>query len=354
LIQTSKNKKAAHAGPLGQLKAIKEPLLRHIFELHEQGVTVSTFQMVVRASQLCPTFGAKHFVARCSAVKRFVCALFFVYIMGTHLSQRKPEEVEAEAKDYMHLIRQFIVGPHCNRRLIINMDQTPIYFAMSVKQTLELVGKQTIHVRTSTNNTKWATVAVTITADGTVLPSMVIFKGKANGHIAKTEFATYPAPHRYCCQENAWMDEVVMLAWVDNILWPYVETAPDDVIPLLILDSYQFHMMGLVVQMIQVLGVEAKHIPGGCTSLCQPVDIGFNKPFKDRLRKLWLSWMISKGVIHGTTSTSTRLNVATWVNEAMKEMNRERAMVRNAWLKTEYDWYNKNKGGWSLLGGRRG
>jgi hypothetical protein len=43
LIKTSKNKKAAHAGPLGQLKVIKEPLLRHIFELREQGVTVSTF-----------------------------------------------------------------------------------------------------------------------------------------------------------------------------------------------------------------------------------------------------------------------------------------------------------------------
>ena len=31
LIRTSKNKKVAHAGPLGQLKAIKEPLLHHIF-----------------------------------------------------------------------------------------------------------------------------------------------------------------------------------------------------------------------------------------------------------------------------------------------------------------------------------
>jgi hypothetical protein len=34
------------------------------------------------------------------------------------------------------------------------------------------------------------------------------------------------------------MDEVVMLAWVDDILRPYVQTAPDDLIPLLILDSY--------------------------------------------------------------------------------------------------------------------
>jgi hypothetical protein len=31
LIKTSKNKKADHAGPLGQLKATEEPLLHHIF-----------------------------------------------------------------------------------------------------------------------------------------------------------------------------------------------------------------------------------------------------------------------------------------------------------------------------------
>jgi hypothetical protein len=71
LIKTSKNKKAAHAGLLGQLKVIEEPLLRHIFELREQGVMVSTFKMVVRASQLCTTFGAKHFcctVQRCEAL----------------------------------------------------------------------------------------------------------------------------------------------------------------------------------------------------------------------------------------------------------------------------------------------
>ncbi len=238
MIQTSKNKKAAHAGPLGQLKAMEEPLLHHIFELCNQGVTISTFQMVVRASQISPTFGAKHFVARCSTVKCFIRAHSFVYRIGTHLSQRKPEEVEVEAQDYMRLIHPFLIGRHSDLRFIINMDQTPVYFAMNAKKTLEVVGKKMFHVRTSTNNTKWVTVAVTITADGTVLPLMVIFKGKANERIAKTKFATYPAPHCYCCQENALMEEVVMLARVDNILQPYVEMAPDDVIPLLILDSY--------------------------------------------------------------------------------------------------------------------
>jgi hypothetical protein len=99
------------------------------------------------------------------------------------------------------------------------------------------------------------------------------FKGKPNGRIAKTEFAMYPAPHHYRCQENAWMDKVVMIAWVDKILLPYIEMAQDDNVPLLILDSYRCHMMGLVDQKIQVHWVEVKHIPGGCTSLCQPINI---------------------------------------------------------------------------------
>jgi hypothetical protein len=61
------------------------------------------------------------------------------------------------------------------------MDQMPVYFTMSLKRTLELIGTKTIHVHTSTNDNKRATVAVTVTGTGMVLPLMVIFKGKPNG-----------------------------------------------------------------------------------------------------------------------------------------------------------------------------
>ncbi len=45
---------------------------------------------------------------------------------------------------------------------------------------------------------------------------------------------------------NAWMDEVCMIAWVNEVLVPYIAMAPDDVVPLLILNSYQCYMMALV------------------------------------------------------------------------------------------------------------
>ena len=130
-----------------------------------------------------------------------------------------------------------------------------------------------------------------------------------------------------------------MVAWVNEVLAPYVATAPEHVVPLLILDSYRCHMMGSVVQRIQELGVEVQHIPGGCTSLCQPVDVGFNKPFKDRVRRAWHNWMLADAVIHGTTRSPTRLDVANWVAKTMEEMNSEGAIIRNAWKKSEYAWF---------------
>ena len=81
------------------------------------------------------------------------------------------------------------------------------------------------------------------------------------------------------------MDEKVMLMWVEKILKPYVMTAPDGIVLILFLDSYWCHMMASVVKAVQELvGDEVEHIPGGWTGLCQPVDVGVNKPFKHRLR----------------------------------------------------------------------
>ncbi len=49
-----------------------------------------------------------------------------------------------------------------------------------------------------------------------------------------------------------------------------------------------------------------------------------------------------------------RLIVATWVDQAMKDMMMQRSMVRNAWLKQVYEWLDKNDGGVELIGGEEG
>jgi hypothetical protein len=103
-------------------------------------------------------------------------------------------------------------------------------------------------------------------------------------------------------------------------------------------------MMASVVYKIQDLGVEVKLIPGGCTFLCQPVDVEFNKPFKSRVQKMWIKWMIEEGIKEGTTSLPTRRDVAVWVDRAMMQMKEERRIIKNAWLMMGYAWFNKEEG----------
>ena len=87
---------------------------------------------------------------------------------------------------------------------------------------------------------------MTVTASGKILKPVLIFKGARNGRIVQREFPNYENDMIYLCQPNAWMDEEAMIIWVDQVLCPYIETAPAGVLPILFLDSYCCHMMASV------------------------------------------------------------------------------------------------------------
>ena len=67
------NKKAIHAGPLGQLKPIEDTLLLLIFGLRDQGMEVSTLMIIIKALVLSADFTTKSRDAKYSAVRQFVC-----------------------------------------------------------------------------------------------------------------------------------------------------------------------------------------------------------------------------------------------------------------------------------------
>jgi hypothetical protein len=135
-------KKANLPGPLSQLEGIEEPLFCYIFEMREQGVIINSWNVALRASYLSPEFREKSFTARISAVKRWLVAHSMRYQMGTHTGQHPPAKVESKARKYMAYMRRIVLGGNRDRRFILNMDQTPVYFLMCAKRTLEVIGKK--------------------------------------------------------------------------------------------------------------------------------------------------------------------------------------------------------------------
>ena len=84
-----------------------------------------------------------------------------------------------------------------------------------------------------------------------------------------------------------------MLIWIDEVFSAYLVANPplEGVQPILLLDSYRCHMMASVVSRIEAMGVHVIHIAGGCTGLTKPLDIGINRLFKARCRRMWEEWL---------------------------------------------------------------
>jgi hypothetical protein len=144
---------------------------------------------------------------------------------------------------------------------------------------------------------------------------MIIFKGTPCGYITQTELPNFDPTSIYAYQEAAWMDERCMLIWVKQIFGLYlvVNPPPPGIHPVILLNAYHCHMMALVVNKIFDLGIEVIRIPGGCMGLCQLLDIGVNKPFKQHIHHLWEEWMMEMLVRDNVMRQRARKWLSGWL-----------------------------------------
>ena len=67
-------------------------------------------------------------------------------------------------------------------------------------------------------------------------------------------------------------------------------------------------------------------IPGGMTSILQPLDVCINKPFKERLEKIWSMWMINDDHIFTKGGKMKRVEIdviCSWIKCAWDDIPEE-------------------------------
>ena len=87
---------------------------------------------------------------------------------------------------------------------------------------------------------------------------------------------------------------------------------------------------------VQALGA-VEHIPGGCTGLAQPVDVGIGKPFKNRVRRHWEDWMLEACVAHASTKAPSIERVSQWCIDSLDDLSTE--IVKNSWRHGDYSYF---------------
>ena len=115
--------------------------------------------------------------------------------------------------------------------LIINMDETPLYFDLVPQHTISKKGVKQVPIRSSGAEKRRLNVTLSCTGSGDMLPAYAIFKGKR-----KLKFIP-PREVKIAVQKKAWMDAVLMLEWFKTIILPYTKGRRS----LLIIDSFSAH-----------------------------------------------------------------------------------------------------------------
>uniref|UniRef100_A0A023GJZ4 Putative tigger transposase n=1 Tax=Amblyomma triste TaxID=251400 RepID=A0A023GJZ4_AMBTT len=284
LMATNKTRRAFRGPKTGKFPRVEEAVLEYVRDLRKDGCAVSLEMIQTQARTTARKLGiaAKDFRASSGWTTRFMRRNGLSLRRRTSLCQRLPAAYESKVIDFHHFVTRLREKCGYLMSQIGNADQTPLTFDMPRNTTVNEKGARSVLVKTSGAEKQRCTVMLAVTADGRKLPPYVIFKRKT---IPKGNF---PRGIHIRAQMKGWMTADLMVDWIKTV-WgrPGAFLLPS----LLVLDSFRGHLVDSVRAKLKELRTDIAVIPGGLTSLLQPLDVSLNKPFKDNVRRLYAEWM---------------------------------------------------------------
>ena len=91
----------------------------------------------------------------------------------------------------------------------------------------------------------------------------------------------------------------------------------------LVSDSFRAQLADPVKQALRQSNTNIAVIPSRLTSVPQPLDVCLNKPFKDRMRERWMTWMVEgeKSLTPaGNVKAPSLTTVSSWVLDAWRAL----------------------------------
>ncbi len=177
--------------------------------------------------------------------------------------------------------------------LILNWDQTSAGFHPSaLATTYDARGARRVP-SVKVDDKLSCTMLLTIALNGNILPAQVVFRGGPRC-VPKTTFDNLV----YDTSSSGWSDDNTMRRFIKDIVIPYTERVrQDDQLPpythddskscraLLVFDCWARHKDEGFRKFLSDHDFRFVFVPAGMTATLQPLDVGVNKPVKDRMKE---------------------------------------------------------------------
>lgn len=316
-----KNKKTAHGGRPSNDNDINQDLREYFTIERSFSRRVTPRSLVRQAAAMKPALLLLTKKAQTDRIRRFCYRHDLTQRRRTHIAQRNVHYTDADIADFPLFVDDQMRINGIARADVVNIDETNIDFDCISADTLEVRGSKTISIAGNGSSNR-CTILLGVTGNGVKLPPFIIFKGTHDGRIARTELPTLPAGAFYAVQTKAWIDQRGFNKWIQDVWVPFTATRPRT---YLLMDHFAVHKTAESTAAIQLRGTRIDLILEGCTSKLQVLDVGINKPFKDRMRDQCEDFTrtADPGV------KPTRRDIATWALNAWEGITP--AMINNTW-----------------------
>jgi hypothetical protein len=262
-------------------------------------MTVCAVQAVVQAYMQLLAPEVVNFKCSDTWIRKFVFEadeLRWVMQKPTKAAQKVPINAEELIAFYRHVLT-CSDGPIRHPCFHVNGDQTQFLLQMGCGLTFETFGSKQVSA-SGLEEKRAFTLMVAISGSGDLLPFQGAYAGMTVlSTPSKSAYGYVEAEKRgflfdYSGTKTYWSNIVTMKHWVSKILVPYwkakmVEFKLEDQECLLQLDIWAVHRSHEFRDWMRntYLWIILDFVPGGCTGLFQPCDVGMQRPLKLAGRK---------------------------------------------------------------------
>ncbi|KAM7287909.1 uncharacterized protein ISCGN_031600 [Ixodes scapularis] len=278
------------------------------------GRAVSNRLLQEHARKLAEQMGLGNFQASCQYIANWKKRLNVSMRVGTNESQKLPADYVEAITVFRKAVSTLRLEHNYSDFNIANMDQTMVRIDCPAARTNNAIGELSIRIANTGCAWRGMTVALCATAAGIKLPALIVLKEPTGRIPPRVLFSLrIPANVRVTSSKNGWMTSPVLLEWTRRVWGPNA----DDMRRLLILDQAPIHKTEAAREALDAKDTDVVLIPGGCTSILQPADVSWMKPFKDALRGIWASLFRKSSVTpNGNLRKPSRQEVVDFVAQA--------------------------------------
>jgi hypothetical protein len=300
-------------------------VLKKFIELRTKGlsVTIHTLQTIA----LSAPQGTKpmNFCASVGWVQKFLTRNNITRRRKTHVTSQLIATLSKNILAYFDKIQE-ILSWKDDSIVFLNVDEVPLYFDMSNDYTFHFKGEKQIKVISHTNAKTRLTFMPCISNRGDVLPPLftAIYSYAAKSDrkcpIKYENLTNQTSPYmlRFCA--SGMNNEEIFSDYILKVIKPWKEEKHLN--PVLVFDEAGSHLTEKVQKALAESQILPLVIPGGATSLSQPLDVEINKPIKSMIRKDYTNWLESRAkIVQGNMDSPELLTIIDWSLNALASLS---------------------------------